>query len=116
MKLISKEEMFSQLVDSINLWLTDCLYLCNANTRGKYKIQGVKDQIWKLIDSYTDVARSLYGEDRDRETERTAFEIIEVLNLTIEDFIRKNNSDNYFMIDLSVHKKEIVEKLRYIRL
>lgn len=111
----TKEEIFSQLVDSINGWLTDCLFLCGGSLRGKYQLTGIKDQIWNLVDSYAEIARSKYGKERDEESEKTALKIIDLLNAAIEGLMKGNTTNNFFVIDLSLHKKEIVEKLSYIR-
>lgn len=115
MKQKSKEEIFSQLVDSINQWLTDCLFLSSAFIKGKYQIEGIKDEVWRLVESYAEIARTKYGKERDLESERTAGEITLILNRAMEDLIRKSIHENFFIVDLSLHKTEIVEKLNYIR-
>lgn len=111
----SKEEVFSQLVDSINRWLTDCLFLCGGTVKGKYQIAGVRDQVWSLVVAYEEKTRNKYGQEKEMEAKKTASEITSILNIAIEELIKQNTANNFFMIDLSLHKTEIVEKLSYIK-
>lgn len=115
MNQISKDLVFSELVQSINKWLTECLFLCGKNLRGHYKIEGMKDQIWALVEGYSESIKNKYGKDRALESEKTAHQITCILNEAVENLIRKNTSDNFFVIDFSVHKTEIIEKLSFIR-
>lgn len=111
----SKEEVFSQLVDSMNQWLTDCLFLCGSKIRGKYQLKGIRDEVWDMVIAYAEVSRNKYGREKEELTQKTAVEITSLLNAAIEDLIKENTSNNFFIIDLSVHRKEIVEKLSYIK-
>lgn len=111
MKQKSKEEIFSLLIEDINKWVSECVFIYGRNMKGIYEMKGVRDDIWRI---YSNFVNNPNYDEKKRFKEDVATQIVDVLNDATEKLLRENIQNNFFLMDLSIYKKQIEEKLSFV--